>query len=421
MSGYAIYRYFGARPSKWQKGGWHNFLRARLSAVAPTPGLPVKPTGCDLLHIPVGPATFLWHAALMGYGLPAHYASAYLLKGKAMSSADEIELRRWALARAELIEAAYEITIYGSSTLIVRRPIYELLESSERGLVSYLLGNAFAEVCVPAIRDGNEYVTGPLYHSSLLEQAAKIGVEIEYYGGNRIDLVAFGVTRSASFSLGLHLVECKGVENIYESWIKAIRQCMSVKRCRLKGGIWTRPASMTTSTTFHGGNVVRNSLGPVGPGSRCALTRITHRSSWWADLWDRLMHNGPLSASDASPGRSQDAYAVVGLRLLATALVVRAANRVNRGDTLTFFRLSHSERSEGPQLEAAIPTRILDAANDFLGSVGEGIQERSARVQALSELAVHALELPRIDAPAAYRWSPSDSWLAFRESSPEEP
>lgn len=422
MSGYATYEYHGTRPSRTdlKAGGWANFLKPQLWQTRPSLSAPVSARSTDLVQLPVSEAAFRWNAVLMGYGLPAHYASLFLLEGRAMRPAEHVQLRQWILARSHAIEASHDISTVGGLTCVTRKSIYPLIETSEVAFASYLIGSAFAQTCAPVhIQEqlkaaGFATIAPILYHTTLLKKAAAIGIDVAYSQGSNVDFIAF------DDGYGMHFIEAKGDDGIYAAWIKSIYQCMGVVRCTFDGANWFPPASLTSSLAFGAKNVVYCGTTAVQAGIRAVLTAIPGSSA--ARNKRALPARGAgasqlisLPGQADSPTQHKDiARRLAGFRFLATCLVIESLSKHPGGDW-TIASIGRG-MPDGTRLQAAIPTKLLVMAKEHLLRYRDLQVPLFARVADAGRLGETVLAWrgdSRIAPPLGFAWTASDPFLAF--------
>jgi len=429
MSGYARYQYYGSRPTAHQreKGTWSSFLEPRLWQIAPSAGPPKEARMTALRPLPVSPLAFLWNAVFMGYGLPAHYVSLFLLDGHKMTPAQVEQFREWIVLRACALAASHDISVVKGVTHVARKDIYSLIESSEATWAGYLVGNAFAQVCVPLhlkrqlAKKGKKAAIAPiLYHASLLEKAAAIGIKISYADKSTVDLIAFDSW------FDMHFVEAKGDSGIYSAWIKSIYQCMGVLACSFDGITWSAPASLTSSVAFAASHAVPCGTINVGPGMRAVLTDIplARMDSHHAAL--RLLQGGlpppagPAETPDAGDDHNRVACSLAGFRLLATCFVVDILDTQTRADW-TISRFATRAGSDWV-LEAAMPNPLLQMARHLLRTHEQFRPPAFVReidIERLGRGALAWLRNSRIAPPPGFQWTASDPFLAL-PSIPED-
>lgn len=351
-------------------------LSPSISCASPT----AKPTPCkppprhDVSPVAFSPKALLWRMVVAGYGDQALYGATWLINKVPLGTPQIAELKRLTRVRASSIARAYEIcpATATSPLMLLPRSIYPLIESSEKVNISYYLGCAMAEVCLPAAILSRPLLgsggVSHLFHARLLESsdlAAKT-VEVATTNGRKIDFVAFDKTLT-----GVHLAEAKGSgESMsYENLASGLLQCDAVVGVSVAGSALMSPASLNVAFTFFGQIPVNCGSLKIARSLRTSVFDYRQGPS----AHKSAPHTLALAPSHTSP-ISRALKQLFGTKLLGLYLALQSGERNDTTPKWTEFWFGAAEGFE-QEISVAIPSALLSQMESFW-KAAEGRIER---------------------------------------------
>lgn len=343
----------------------------------PKPGtICESPESIAAAPVVLTPAELAFRMASVGYGAYAHYGVTWLLSGKPLTASEVVDLRRLTAARLSVVHRAYRMapgmTAAGMPTVdLVQRSIYPLIESTERGSVSFVLGCAMAEVCAPNALNTRPGFTAAklwhLFHVNLIQAASTCAtvLKVDMTTRQKTDFVGI------DSALGtLHIFEAKGSGDGFDGSrvSDGLSQCEAVEGIRVMGGALEQPASLNVCVSYlHGGRVCS------------AVYQLTGARS-------ASSAPGSPTATPAPPNKSEVTSALdllLGTKLMGTYLMLRGADVEQTVGRWTVFDIA-SQAGEGAEaIRVALPSALWIQLSDFweraeqaMARVGEHVRLR---------------------------------------------
>lgn len=416
-----IYNHSGTQvPRRWPafaaNGHWVN---------PPTANSP-RPSEHELRAVNINAAAAHWFASTMGYGAAADYAIHWLLNGMPLGASEIDDLRRLTAARATGISRAYRFAAaaVGPPLQMEPRTIYPLIESSEKGSISYYVGCAMAAICVPraiGLRPG-VHLAGidHIFHASLLKAASATGkrVVVHSHGRGNVDFVCFDL------NLGVHLIEAKGSgdEFTMNRLVEGVEQCLAVVDVELSGRR-VAPVSLNVASTYLLGDPVDCLSTTITQSLRCTVVEVTCLPV-------------QARAAEAAAPAVDVLHQLIGAQVLGLYVTLQSAMPLNAIGGWDVFAFAEVARQDRPQVVAVPSQLVAEAGKRFTMGV-QAVRAIIARYQAqrvlervdmpdeevlarvdhvLVDLGRWALSQNRwrtLDAPQGYERGPAEPWIAF--------
>jgi hypothetical protein len=299
---------------------------------APVPGAPISFLRKEACASAGVTPSQLWACALAtGYGVAAEIATKWVLDGAPLTPAQTVDLSAWAAGRAALMMRVLGAALHtgGAFTDLFKKDIYELLDPSEKRLVSYLAGSSMAGAVGPqAVRVRTGHSIRRLFHESMCRVHARIfdTITINTAGAGKPDFIGLDE------DYAVHIFEAKGDLDGpgYRELSQGAAQIAGVMNVTVgTPGVVVIPRSRNVCLTFLSSDPVplkrpgKTSL-VVAPNLRVAVVH--------------LKASAEPATGEPPPAMRTLALEVGGLDLFGLWLILSGARRIPLDDELTRFQ-----------------------------------------------------------------------------------
>lgn len=448
------YTYNGSfpAPNNWTK------QQPKLSKTTPAPTPPAKYNlkSEDVHAMSVSAADFYWHAATMGYGEAAQYIVKWTLSSGVLTPNDVADLKRLTRTRAQTIFRACQLSlVVGGALHITPRPIYSLIDPTEKGVISYYIGSAMASLCGPAAVSMRNAVGSPsikfLFHTKILAAHAVFGQAITVQA--RPKVTSSGAISKSGKSIpdfiGLddtnapHIFEAKGDSSggLYQQLADGLDQCervISITFPLPSPPIVVPAVSLNVCAAFLSKTGVKSNLGAVAESIRCAVVSIptTANPVVVAVPRNKKKATGAAAAPMVPPSIIQQ---LVGTQLLGLYGHLKGCNKTEIVDNWTAYHFTEEEGFEAHVTVAAPTTLVTQLEQTFeiiakdwqtcksANALKRKLNKRSKAepdidfrdhlvriVEMLGGFAINQSNWQSLDAPQTYKRLIGDPWLCIR-------
>lgn len=294
--------------------------------------------------IALAAGALFWNAQNVGYGEHATYAVHWLLAGIPLGPAEVCALRRLARSRATMLARAY-LQAAAPPHQIVRQPVFPLIESTELGVVHFLLGMALSQITArEAILGRTGLVVSRLFHARLLRISAVPAFTVSTVPlGKTPDFLGFDGNG------GTHIVESKGEGGTlpYKRLAHGLDQVHAVNYVLFPGGLFVPPESRNVCVSYHS----------VPAGQRVAVFHLPQANAQHMVAGNLGVGLGDGLVLPNVPIDHRERRKLIGLYLLGLWCSVRAMSP-GRPDADWLIVFQDDLEIDAPRLQVAMPRSL---------------------------------------------------------------